>query len=134
MKCPDCANTEFKKESGEVYCTKCGLVLTEDFSTVENPYGENSLTIDNGLHLEVQMVNIERKYNYRSRSNERFRKFKRHYYDLLEDVLLENGYMMYDVPHIFYNHFLQWYNHNSKRIGNKKRIDVINWFLMEWEV
>jgi hypothetical protein len=134
MKCPECGNEEFREENDEKYCTKCGLVISEDYNTVENPYGENSLTIDNGLHLEMKMTNIEKKHNYRSRSYERFNKFKQNYYDIFENVLLKNGYMMYDVPHIFYNHFRQWYQHNSKRIGNKKRVDVINWFLMEWEV
>jgi hypothetical protein len=80
------------------------------------------------------MINIEKNHNYRSRSYERFLKFRQNYFYLFEEVLLENNYSMYDVPHIFYNHFLQWYRLNSKRIGNKKRVDVINRFLMEWEV
>ena len=92
------------------------------------------MPIDDGLDLEMQMINIELKYGYKSRSYERFKKFKQRYYDLFEDVLLENGYAMSDVPYIFYNHFRQWYQHNSKRIGNKKRVDVIKCFLMEFEV
>ena len=90
--------------------------------------------INDGLDLEMQMIRAELKYGYKSRSYERFKKFKQRYFNLFEDVLLEEGYAMCDVPHIFYNHFRQWYNCNSKRIGNTKRVDVIKWFLMDWEV
>ena len=135
MKCPECESENIVEEQNEVYCRDCGLIIREDYMTVENNYDENSnLTIDDGLNLDVQMTNIEKKHNYRSRSYERYRKFKQRYYDIFEDVLLENGYAICDIPHIFYNCFRVWYKHNSKRIGNKKRIDVINWFLMDWEV
>lgn len=92
------------------------------------------MRIDDGLDLEMRMINIELKQGYKSRSYERFKKFKQRYYDIFEDILLENGYAITDVPHIFYNHFKQWYEQNSKKIGNTTRVDVINWFLRDWQI
>ena len=133
MKCKDCGNEEFAEQSREIYCTKCGLVVSEDY-LVSDRYETNNSPLDDGVQMDSTLTKLELKHNYRSRAYERYKKFKQNYYDIFESVLLENGYMMYDVPHVFYNHFLQWYNRNSKRVGNKKRVDVINWFLMEWEV
>lgn len=85
-------------------------------------------------NLEKQMIDIELKHGYRSRSYERFKKFKQRYYDSFETVLLDKGYMLCDVPDIFYNHFRQWYDCNSKSIGNRSRVDTILLFLSEYEV
>jgi hypothetical protein len=133
MICPECGNEEFREENNEKYCTKCGLVISENF-VVPDKYETNNSPLDDGVQIDSSLTKLELKHNYRSRAYERYKKFKQHYYNIFEDILLKNGYEMYDVPHIFFNHFRVWYRTNSKRIGNKKRVDVINWFLMEWEV
>lgn len=133
MKCPDCKSDKIIEKEGQTYCGNCGLILSEDNISHDN-YSEYNYPLDDSIKMDVTLTRLELKHGYRSRSYERFNKFKQHYFELFEDTLLENGYAICDVPHIFYNHFLQWYRLNSKRIGNKKRIDVINWFLMEWEV
>ena len=132
MNCPDCGSNNIVQEKREKYCGNCGLVLDEEYT--DDNCSEYNYPLDDSIKIDTTLTRLELKHNYRSRSYERFNKFKQHYYDLFEDTLLENGYVMSDVPHIFYNHFLQWYQLNSKKIGNKKRIDVIYCFLMEWEV
>lgn len=90
--------------------------------------------LNNGQDLEMEMIRIERKHGYKSRSYRRFENFKRNYYDVFERILLENGYKLYEVPNIFYSHFKQWYDLNFKNNKNTKRVDVINQFLDEFEV
>lgn len=148
----ECGHNEFKKEyeTGEEYCSICGYIPYNPFSfnyvglkQVKKEEGNTKLApISNkrsGLimvgtwDLEMQMIDIELKHGYKSRSYERFKKFKQRYYDTFETILLNKDYMLYEVPNIFYNHFRQWYNCNSKRIGNRSRVDTILLFLSEYE-
>ena len=96
--------------------------------------GDGYELLNDGLDLEMEMIRRELKYGYKSKSYRRFESFKRNYYDLFEKILLKNGYEMYEVLHLFNNHFKQWYDLNFKSNKNTKRVEVINQFLETYQV
>lgn len=100
---------------------------------IDKDTGTYHEVLNNGLDVEKEMIRIERKYGYKSPAYRRFENFKHNYYGLFEDILLKKGYNVSDVPIIFYNHFKQWYELNSKSKGNSKRVDVIHQFLKDYE-
>lgn len=134
-KCPDCGENVNPEDT---FCPRCGLVFDDSPIYNTSGYDKNTGTyheiLNNGLDLEREMIQIELKHGYKSLAYMRFENFKKHYYDLFEEVLLENGYKLCEVPIIFYNHFRQWYQLNSKGKGNTNRVDVIQQFLKEFEV
>ena len=133
MKCPECSTTEFKKENGELYCSKCGLVLSECF-IVPDKYETDNCPLNDSVEMNTTLTKLEMKHGYDSKAAKRFRKFKFDYFNLFEEVLLEEGYNYADIPHIFYNHFMDWYYSRKQKHSNKKRKDIIYDFLMAWEV
>lgn len=133
MKCKECSNTEFREENGELYCTKCGLVLSECF-IVPDKYETNNCPLNDSVEMNTILTKLEKKNGYDSKAAKRFRKFKFDYLDLFEEVLLEEGYKYADIPNIFFNHFMDWYYARKRKPSNRKRKDIIYDFLMAWEV
>ena len=133
MKCPECENEEFREENGELYCTKCGLVLSEYFF-VPDKYKTDNCPLNDSVEMNTTLTRIEKKHGYDSKAAKRFRKFKSDYFDLFEEILLEEGYHYANIPHIFYNHFMDWYYSKKNKEGSRKRKDVVYDFLISWEI
>ena len=133
MKCPECSNTEFKEENGELYCNKCGLVLSECF-IVPDKYKTDNCSLNDSVEMNTTLTRLERKHNYTSKAAKRFWKFKSDYFDLFEEILLEEGYHYADIPNIFYNHFMDWYYSRKNKQGSRKRKDIVYDFLISWEI
>jgi hypothetical protein len=132
-KCPECGNEEFREENNEKYCTKCGFVISENY-IVSDKYETDNYPLNDSVNMNTTLTKLEKKHGYDSKAAKRFRKFKFDYFDLFEQVLLQEGYHYADIPNIFYNHFMNWFYSRKHKRGNKKRKDVIYDFLMAWEV
>ena len=133
MKCSDCGNGEFKEENKIVYCTKCGLILSENYCA-NDKYETDNCPLNDSVEMNTTLTRLEKKHGYDSKAAKRFRKFKFDYFSLFEEILLKEGYNYADIPDIFYSHFIDWYYSRKHKRGNKKRKDVIYDFLMAWEV
>jgi ABC-type ATPase with predicted acetyltransferase domain len=133
MKCPDCKNEEFKEENGELYCSKCGLILSEDYR-VNDKYETDNCPLNDSVEMNVTLTKLEKKHGYDSKSAQRFRRFKADYFDLFEKILLKEGYHYADIPNIFYNHFIDWYYSRKHKKGGRKRKDIVYDFLIRWEI
>jgi hypothetical protein len=112
-KCPCCKSTDIKKDfrKKEVYCNHCGLILNDNNKYVEDHSFETSHEpLSDGLGLKSEMAKIERKYNYKSKSKNKYDKLKsRYYYGILEDKLLDMDYCLSEALDIFNYCFLQYY-------------------------
>ena len=132
MKCPDCGSENIVKEE-EIYCGNCGLILLEDCFRDDN-YKTDNYPLNDSVEMNVTLARLERKHGYTSKAQKRFWKFKSDYWDLFEKILLEEGYKYADIPHIFYNHFMDYYYSRKQKKGSRKRKDIIYDFLISWEI
>lgn len=133
MKCPECGSNKIIEEEREKYCGNCGLVLTEDYITDDN-YNTNNYPLNDSVEMNTALTKLEKKHGYDSKAAKRFRRFKSDYFDLVEEILLEEGYKYADIPNIFYNHFMDWYYSRKHRLGGRKRKDIVYDFLISWEI
>jgi hypothetical protein len=133
MKCPECGSEKIVEEEHQTYCGNCGLILSENYCA-NDKYETDNCPLNDSVEMNVTLTKLERKHNYTSKAAKRFWKFKSDYFDLFEEILLEEGYHYADIPNIFYNNFMDWFYSRKHKRGNKKRKDVIYDFLMAGEV
>lgn len=133
MICPECGSEKIVEERNEIYCQNCGLILSENYC-VNDKYETDNCPLNDSVEMNTTLTRLEKKHGYDSKAAKRFRKFKFDYFDLFEQVLLQEGYKYADIPSIFYDHFIDWYYSRKQKRGNKKRKDIIYDFLMAWEV